>query len=169
MKNGRFILTIAAVVIINILAFWAWFYFVSAIWSQTTTIKAEKQKMAATEEELKNAALLKNLVNEVQNDKEAIDSFFINKDTAINFIENLESIADKANVSSSVGSSNIDEAADNLNLQINLKGEFSQIFQYLTLLENTHYIIDVTRLNLLKSNKIWEASLEISLRGFRKT
>ncbi len=170
MKERNFIVTIIIVILINILALCLWFYLLSFIKEQSNMINDEREKLAMNEKELQNATSLKGLINEINDDKKIIDTFFINKESAINFIENLESIARQTGASVKIENANIEGAGgDSFSFQINLEGEFRQIFQYLILMENTHYLIDVKKTTLIKSDKNWQADFEILLKGFGQT
>lgn len=170
MKNKNFIVTIFLILLLNGLALGGWLYFIFTIKEQNRAVKEERQKLAINEKTFQNANSLKALMSEVAEKKQLIDSFFLNRESAINFIENLELIAKQTDVSIKIGNVSIKNTEKEiLNLQFNLSGDFKQVFHYLVLLENLPYLIDVERINFRKAGEKWQADFEISLSGFKET
>lgn len=171
MKSKKFIITIILIILLNGVALAGWLYLFSILKGQNDLAKEEQQKIAVSEKKFQNSNSLKGLMNEIVGEKQKIDSVFLDKENIINFIENLESIADKTGASIKISSININnQDKKGLSLQFKLAGNFNQLFQYLVLLENLPYLIDIERVDFrnLAPNE-WEANFEILVNSFMET
>ncbi len=168
MKNKKFITTIVLVVLLNGAVLAGWLYLFSNLKKQNNFIREERQKILVSDKKLENSSSLKILMDEIVDKKQKIDSAFLNKESVVNFIENLESIAGKTGASIKIGNINIDnQEKKGLSLQFNLTGNFNQLFHYLILLENLPYLINIERMDFKKlAPNEWGADFEISVNSF---
>jgi len=168
MKNKKFIITIVLVVLLNGAVLAGWIYLFSNFKKQNNFIKEERQKILVSDKKLENSNSLKALMNEIVDEKQKIDSVFLDKESIINFIENLESIAGKTGASIKIGNINIDnQDKKGLSFQFNLTGNFNQLFHYLILLENLPYLINIERMDFKKlAPNEWGANFEILVNSF---
>lgn len=171
MKNKKFITTIILVVLLNGVVLAGWLYLFSSLKKQNNFIKEKQQKILVSDKKLENSNSLKVLMNEIVDEKQKIDSAFLDKESIINFIENLESISGKTGASIKIGNINIDNQEEKgLSLQFNLTGNFNQLFHYLILLEELPYLINIERMDFKKlvPNE-WKADFEILVNSFMRT
>jgi hypothetical protein len=171
MKNKKFITTIILVVLLNGTALTGWLYLFSNFKKQNNFIKEEQQKILVNDKKLENSNSLKALMNEITDEKQKIDSAFLDKESIINFIENLESIAGKTGASIKIGNINIDnQEKKSLSFQFNLTGNFNQLFHYLILMEKLPYLINIERMDFKKlAPNEWGANFEILVNSFTGT
>lgn len=167
MKNKKFITTIVLVVLLNGAVLAGWLYLFSNLKKQNNFIKEERQKILVSDKKLENSNSLKTLMNEIIEEKQKIDSVFLDKESIINFIENLESIAGKTGASIKIGNINDNQEKKGLSLQFNLTGNFNQLFHYLILLEKLPYLINIERMDFKKlAPNEWGANFEILVNSF---
>jgi Tfp pilus assembly protein PilO len=168
MNNKKFIITIILIFLLNGAALAGWLYLFSNLKKQNNFIKEEQQKILVSDKKLENSNSLKTLMNEIIDEKQKIDSVFLDKDSVVNFIENLESIAGKTGASIKIGNINIDsQKKKGLSLQFNLTGNFNQLFHYLILVEKLPYLINIETMDFKKSaSNEWEADFEILVNSF---
>jgi Tfp pilus assembly protein PilO len=167
MKNKKFITTIVLVVLLNGAVLAGWLYLFSNLKKQNNFIKEERQKILVSDKKLENSNSLKTLMNEIIEEKQKIDSVFLDKESIVNFIENLESIAGKTGASIKIGNINDNQEKKGLSLQFNLTGNFNQLFHYLILLEKLPYLINIERMDFKKlAPNEWGANFEILVNSF---
>ncbi|MCX6731873.1 MAG: hypothetical protein NTX55_02715 [Candidatus Parcubacteria bacterium] len=171
MKNKKFITTIVLIVLLNGAVLAGWLYFFSNLKQQNNFIKEERQKILVSDKKLENSGSLKILMNEITGEKQKIDSAFLDKETIVNFIEKLESIAGKTGAAIKIGNINMDNQNEKgLSLQFNITGNFNQLFHYLILLENLPYSINIEKMDFKKlAPNNWEADFEIIVNSFMET
>ena len=164
MKNKKFIATTILIVLLNGAVLAGWLYFFSNLKKQDNLIKEERQKLLASDKKLENSDSLKVLMNEIIDEKQKIDSAFLNEGSIVNFVEKLESIAGKTGAAIKIG--NINEE-NGLSLQFNITGNFNQLFHYLILLEKLPYLINIERMDFKKlAPNEWGANFEILVNSF---
>jgi sRNA-binding regulator protein Hfq len=157
MKNKKIIITVVLIALLNGIVLTGWIYFLSVIKNQADMITEIRSQIAVNEKKAESDRSLKNLMTEIAVEKQKIDSVFLDKQSIIKLIEELESIANKTGTSIDIGSVN----------SFSLKGNFSQLFHYLVLLENIPYTININKMSLQQQGKdIWRANFEISLISF---
>lgn len=157
MKNKKIITTFILVIVLNGVALAGWFYLLSVVDGKFNAINEIRSKIIINDAKIQEGSLLKKSIAEVAGEKQKIDSIFLDKQSVIKLIEELESIANKTGASIDIGSINM----------FSLKGKFSQIFHYLVLLENIPYAISIDKMNFQKQEKnMWQANFEISLNSF---
>ena len=168
MKNKKFIITIVLMVLLTGAVLAGWIYLFANFKKQNNFIKEERQKILVSDKKLENSNSLKALMNEIVDEKQKIDSVSLDKESIINFIENLESIAGKTGASIKIGNINIDnQEKKGLSFQFNLTGNFNQLFHYLILLENLPYLINIERMDFKKlAPNEWGANFEILVNSF---
>ena len=168
MKNKKFIITIILIILLNGVVLAGWLYLFSSLKKENNFIKEKRQEILANDKKLENSNSLKILMNEIVDERQKIDSAFLDKESVVNFIEKLELIADRTDASIKIGKINIDnQERGGLYLQFDLTGNFNQLFHYLVLLENLPYLINIEKMDLknLAPNR-WAADLEISTDSF---
>lgn len=171
MKDKKFIITIALIVLLNGIVLAGWLYLFSYLEKQNDLIREERQRILMNEKKLENNRSLKDLMNKIADEKQKIDSVFLDKENIINFIESLESVSGKTGASIKIGNINIDNRKEkNVFLQFSLTGDFVRLFHYLVLLENLPYLINIEKTGLKKAaSNEWRADFEVSVNSFTGT
>lgn len=169
MKNKKFIATIVLVIFMNMLAISVWFYFFLALKKHNEAILEIRRNTLINDKKSDNNKILKNLISEIANERQKIDSVFLSQENIIKLVRELEANADRAGAEIDLGNINISEdGKKNPRIQFSLKGKFNQIFHYVVLLENMPYIVSVDKAHFEKdlSSGGWRGSFEISLNNF---
>lgn len=134
----------------------------------------QKQNEWQVEENRRNE--IKNLERSVKNlaqEKKELDSHFVSSDDPVDFLNNLELMASSVGALAEVNT--VGTVENNSTLIINLKvnGSFDSLFRFLTLLENSFYIIEVQSLSLNTAisevknlNPKWDMNLQVKLITF---
>lgn len=135
---------------------------------------AQKQSEWQIEENRRNE--IKNLERSVKNlaeEKKDLDSHFVASDDPVAFLNSLESMALSVGAVaevSTVGTNN------NAGLVVNLRatGGFDSLYKFLTLIENSHYIMEIQNMAMstnvpeIKSTNVskWDMSVQLKLTTF---
>jgi tetrahydromethanopterin S-methyltransferase subunit B len=157
MKNKKIITTFILVILLNGAVLAGWFYLLSVIDGKFNEINEIRSKIIINDAKIQEGSSLKKSIAEVAEEKQKVDSIFLDKQSVIKLIKELESIANKTGASIDIGSINM----------FSLKGRFSQLFHCLVLLENIPYAISIDKMDFQKQEKdMWQANFEISLNSF---
>ncbi len=172
MKKNKFIITITVVVLVNAAALGAWFYLFSALGQEDSNIFEIQGKALVNDENSKRYKELDIFMDKTADERKILDSVFLDKESIIKIIEELEANAEKTGVAIKLGNINIGEnKTQKPSLNFSLNGDFNQIFHYLLLLENMPYSVEVKKTQLQKEGKVgaqskWNAEFEILLNNF---
>lgn len=171
MNKKKIIITVITIILLNAIALGAWFYLFYTIEKQNNFVKEGQKKLLISEKNFENNKSLNNLINEISNEREKINSAFVDKDSIINFVERLEALGSETGASVKIESINTDiKDKKGLYIRFSLKGDFNQLFKYLNLTEDLPYLINVEKINLRNSTSDeWTATFEILVKSFIKT
>ncbi|MFH1200949.1 MAG: hypothetical protein V1484_01305 [bacterium] len=122
-------------------------------------------------------ASLTQTLQKIISDRILLENHFIKNSDIVPLLNIIERLAQEAGVSSQIDS--IDTQTDKAELIIELKasGRFEAIYKFLTLLENSPYVLDFRSMNIHKmpspvvpdkniANASWEVVLKIQLLSF---
>jgi len=120
---------------------------------------------------------LDRVLQKIAPDRVLLESHFIKSSDVVPFLNMIEKLGEEAGVSSQINSVNV--KVDNSELVVGLKasGRFEAIYKFLTLLENSPYVLDFISMDIHKispqvvpdknvNNASWEAVFKIQLLSF---
>lgn len=152
----------AAFIIIGIIALiFVIFFSFEAIKKSSEDFISQKKALAEIEFKTENFADMEKIYQNYKTNLEKIDLLFIEKDTPIEFIEFLERNASNCLLSTNLSSLSFQKTDkdtekipwDFLNLQMGIEGTFPDFLKFLEKLENSPYLIEVSNLNIRKTQK----------------
>lgn len=146
--------------------------------------KGNLNKIAELEETLQEEISKRNEVEtlndyflSIQEEKISLESHFVQTSDVVPFLNTLESLADNVGAKTEVKSINV--AKDNTGLIVDLKntGTFSQIYKFITLLENAPYELEFISVELAnaptkedlennRNSERWEVLIKAKLISF---
>lgn len=103
-----------------------------------------------------------------------LDSHFVEKDNVVPFLAYLENLGNPIGVKTEINSvsSADDGGGESVSANLNIQGNFSGVYKYITLLENAKYEIEILSLEMKRQdptgvpNPKWGASIRIRLLSF---
>lgn len=161
--SKKFLAAILIIIIINLSFLLVWIYLYLKINDRNNHILEIKKEIISIKENLNNIESLEKLLASISIEKDIINSVFLEKDNIVEFIEQLESLAEETNVLLELTS------GDTSKFNLTLYGEFKDIFRYITLLENMTYWISLESLDIKEQMKKvgpWQADIEVLLTSF---
>ena len=118
---------------------------------------AQRKAVANLEANFENQKNLKNVFQDYELNFKKFEDFYIEQEAPIEFFEFLEDKAKHCSLSIEISSSSIQEPEEDenkyLNLQMRLQGNEQNFMKFLEQVESSHYLIEVTGLNLNKANR----------------
>jgi Tfp pilus assembly protein PilO len=122
-------------------------------------------------------ASLNQMLQKIAPDRALLENHFIKSSDVVPFLNIIENLAKESGVSVQIDS--VDAKIDNTELTVGLKvsGRFEAIYKFLTLLENSPYVLDFMSMDIHKllspvvsdknvNNTNWEAVFQIQLLSF---
>ena len=105
---------------------------------------------------------------DIEDDRATIDAAFIDPQTQVRFIEDLERMADRAGVALSIESASLPQSADGYpSFRLTASGSFSDVYRFLALLETMKFFIAFDGVQLKKADKQpWSAAIQFQLLSF---
>ncbi len=175
--NKKLTLSIVLAVAVNIAAIFGWLFVFFEIQKSQKSILEAQAEIYQADRRLSNVGPLGALLKDTEKDKEKIESAFLNSQNLVGFIEKLESLGRKTETDVAVKSIKLPDQSEikEPHFEIQVRGSFRDLFQYIFLLENLPYQISFERINLIKpeaskeakkTSKNWEADLEISILSY---
>lgn len=143
---------------------------ISVIRSETAVKEAEWQEEEGRRAEIKN---LERSVKNLAKEKAELDSHFVSKDDPVDFLNSLETMASGVGATAEVSTVGDDSNNSGLVINLNATGSFDSIFRFLTLIENSFYMMEVQNLTLNSGSvdvktklPVWTMSLQLRLITF---
>jgi len=131
-KNFFMILGVCIIVLASI--YGALFYIIESKIKHTSSLIQELESAVQREKEFR---ILNRIIVNTEEEREKLDTYFINPDKIVSLIERVESFGERANVAVSFDSIHIrGEAKKRLNLSLKTEGDFDDTFYFLTLFES---------------------------------
>jgi len=105
---------------------------------------------------------------DIEDDRATIDAAFIDPQTLVRFIEDLERMADRAGVALSIESASLPQSVDGYpSFRLTASGSFSGVYRFLALLETMKFFIAFDGVQLKKADKQpWSAAIQFQLLSF---
>ncbi|MDD5032920.1 MAG: hypothetical protein PHC85_02280 [Candidatus Pacebacteria bacterium] len=173
MGKGRkkFIISLALIALLNMALVSAIYFLLSAEYKKKAKVDELKTSILINEKRIENTKRLEDQLAEAKEEKEKIESVFLDKDNLIKFIQELESLAKIANVDMEMKSVEMGFGSVGAKpfFSFTAAGDFSDIYRFLVLIENDPYQIKISRLQLqnLVEGKKWEAGFSVRLLSFK--
>lgn len=117
----------------------------------------------------KNLRFLKGVLKETVVEREKVESYFVDNDMVVGFIEKIESLGISADVALDLRGVSVEgDQKKVLKLDFKILGSFENIFYFLTLLENLPYKIQFTEAFMVRSSDSndWEGNFKMNLLSF---
>lgn len=187
MKNTKFIIAILFFLTVNILAAGLWYYSFAIMTEKNDEFIEIRKKIKLDENKAEDAAAFKQAAAAAMPDKNIIDSVFLNNQETVKFVESMETMAAAAGVELKIskledssgaeqkggGIQQIKDASGNvlkrasLELQEIVTGSFKNVFAFLTMLENSPFVVVVKDLSLeeIEAQK-WQAVIGAKANNF---
>ncbi len=148
---------------------------VSALTNETESIIKKETKLRS----------VKKLVRDIERERNIIDSYFITNDNIVDFIEIIENFGKRNGLSIEITSVKVDDinsvlekkvkTGELLYVNFKTKGHFGELFQFLSILENLPFKIDLLNIDFKKPSGIsgqdkdmnlWSGFFNISVAKF---
>lgn len=94
-------------------------------------------------------------------ERKNLPSYFITEDKILDFIDSVEDIERISSTTMNLSSISKDESSDHIKVNVEIKGEWSNVRRGLSLLENLPYSINIDNMNLSNTSEVWTMSLSI--------
>ncbi|MEW5907815.1 MAG: type 4a pilus biogenesis protein PilO [Patescibacteria group bacterium] len=164
MSNKKFIISIILVVFLDLLALFAVFYFYLRIENQIIILNKIPQDLFLAENKEQNIKILKREIEEIKEQWKEVNSIFLDKESTVSFIENLESTGKKLGLEVKFDSIDFaDKKTEKPILNLHAEGSFSNVFQFIVLLGNLPNSIVLKELRLSKISELWRGDFKILL------
>lgn len=169
-EKTKFILTLFAVLIFCVASVSGCYLLYNSVSVKRQGITGLKSGIFEYESRIRNAKTLGESLAKVEKQRQEIDRVLYGG-SIVNFIEELEYLAEKTGVDLKIMSIDSSErVSKGLIFRLNLDGTFLRLYHFLFLLENEHFQVELGRLffNRAEKGNIWTADLDVKLLNFNK-
>jgi len=168
--NKKFILSIVIISFLFLLSISSAYFLDSNIKSKEQILSEKQDQLFLIEEKIKNATLLEERLTNTREDYLGLKSIFVKKDNIVDFIKNIEYLAQKADIELEIKKADIPKENGSPYFTLNTEGSFSDTYYYILLLENGSYYTKLDEVRIWKTEKdkkqVWTANLELELLNF---
>lgn len=171
MKNikNKFVVSIILVVSVNLLLFFVVVFLWNGISSKKKLVLDIKEQLVLYEKRIDHVNQLEQILEETEEARLKIEPLFVDEDSMVVFIEELESLADNVGVELEIkGVRFVGEDKKPL-FTLSANGSFENIYYFITLLENMTYIAEFSKVDIDKGSgpDNWASLLELKLLSFK--
>ena len=172
--NKKFNLTVAASILLSLAFLAGWWLIFSSIRSKSYDLKKIQSDLSVAAKRSERIRTLEKTMRDWEEKNEKIKGAFVTSREIVKVIEGLEDIASKTNAAIKIENVAAPEGGSP-SFQFSVSGEFSDLFQYLTLLENMPYEIAIAEARMQKSagevsakdkKYPWEGKFKIKLLSY---
>lgn len=116
----------------------------------------------------------------IEKEKELLETHFAKSSNVVPFLDSIESLGKKVDVSAEVVLVDVPKEGDNLLINMEVLGSFEKIYKYLLLLENSSYELEIISFDVEKNDSsgggavkkegtsVWKAQIKMKLLSFIK-
>ncbi len=169
-EKTRFILTVLMVSgICAVFALGCYLLYESAD-NKRQNILVLKNELLKYEGRTRDTKILEKTLVSVESRRRQIEGILYGG-SLVNFIEELEYLAKKAEVDLEIISVDFNQkSSDEPVFRLNLGGSFLRLYHFIYLLENEHFQVELGKLflNRMEENSLWNANLEVGFLSFNK-
>lgn len=169
-SNKNFIITVAVVVVLNISLILLSGFLFRAIGLKKTAFFETKDRIVSCEKRIKANAEIEKFFNETESDRSKLKATFLGEEDMINFIKELEYLAEETKVAMVMKGVNMPSGVGQKPVfTFSLVGSFQDIYRYFRLLENDRYRSGFRGVYFGKAGEgtSWEANLELDFLSFK--
>lgn len=169
-SKNKFIINIVLVVFFNLLLLLLVIFLWRAADLKRNLVLDIKKQLALYERRIDHINRLEETLRRTKENYSKIESMFIEEDSMVSFIEELESLAKNADVNLKIkGIRFVGEQDKKPVFTLVISGSFKDIYYYFTLLENMIYKIEFDKASIEKFSETegWESFLELRLLSFK--
>jgi len=169
-KTKQIFETVMVMTIIALIAYIVLFIQIKEKNEIVSALTNEAESIVQKETKLRS---VKNLVRDIERERNIIDSYFITDDNIVDFIEIIENLGKKNGLSIEITSVKVDNIDSDIEKKIKMgellrvnfktKGHFSELFQLLSVLENLPFKIDLLNIDFSKSAGVLNRDKNINL------
>lgn len=149
LSKYKSIIPVIALLLIDAALLAVWIYLPISIDNRIVAANDLKQQIKAAELRIEGRHDLKKLVEDATDKKKIIDGVFLNSNSLVTLVEQLEAAGRSAGVAVNITSADSPTGAvSRPSFKLSVGGELSKVFRFLMLLENLPNRVDVT-------NAVW--------------
>lgn len=162
------------IIIANILIIYGWWWFFNKINKEKESILNIRTAFKGAETKINNLKHLENILDSVEEDSRLIANSFIDEKNLVLFIQELERVADTANVELEVVGASVPTSIEELGPKfiINVSGDFDDVYRYIALLQKVPNQILFDKLYIYQTKsqdaneEFWRAQIELKILSY---
>jgi len=172
-KETKHLITAGSVMLATLFAYGALFFFIQEKMSETADLVLKKEDEGMR---MVHIRALEKSLKETASEREKISSYFVRKNEAVQFIERIEELGRRSNLSLSLQNVSVADKEKVFRLNANAEGRFEDMMYFLELLPNLPYKISLEAANMRGKLEgagpeegrpgIWSGSFTIVLESF---
>ena len=170
MIKSNLLKALIMIFIIDAAALAGWWRFYRGINNMSSSLDILREEVLVAETKQKNIKLLAQTLDTISEKKSKIDTVFIDEQSVVRFIEDLEEVASTAGVSLEIASASLptQTGAGGPSFDLKLGGSFGRLLKFLTMIEKTSYQlkIETASFGALEEGR-WSLQLKLQLLSYK--
>lgn len=163
-----------SIIILNILIVYGWWWFFDRINQEKENILNIRTAFSGVEEKINNLKHLESILDSVESDSVLITNSFIDKKNLVLFIEEMERVADTANVDLEVVGASVPTNIEELGPKfiMNVSGDFDDVYRFIALIKNIPHQILFDKIYFYQTKsqdtdeEFWRAQIELRILSY---
>ncbi|MBI5045541.1 MAG: hypothetical protein HZC14_00850 [Candidatus Niyogibacteria bacterium] len=160
--------------LVNIVAVLAWLFIFNKILMEKNQILSVRYQLDEVRLKVNSIKNLEDLLKDIEKDRGSINDSFIGEKDLVQFIKELERVADLSGVSLQVGNANVPRDQKDLGPSFSLvaRGNFDGVRRFVSLIGSIPYQVLFETATIQKSTQLinkketWEARLDVKVLSF---
>lgn len=168
-RNKKVLIALGSVLLVNFVLFSFVYLLFREAQAKRHQAALNKRQLLAIEKRIENAKNIEKVLEQRQTEQGRISSLYLSKESIIDFIEELEFLAQKSDAVLETKSIAFPQNNKGFpRFSLSLTGSFPAIYKYLLLLEKDRYQVILEKVYIKKSRlgEDWESNMEIRFLNF---
>lgn len=175
MKEGKnkMLESVSCVVFLNLALASGLLFLLYSIDGERDSIESMQEQLVLYERRIESVKELERVLSNTSSQQVEVKSTFLDKESLVNFIEELEYLSENSNLILDMRGVNMPDDKNSINekprFSFSVLGAFADIYKYIALLENDRYRTNFEKVFIQKAQEDgdWKASIELQLTSYQ--
>lgn len=171
--KNKMLESVAYVAFLNVVLVGGLLFLIYSIKEERESVDSIREQLSLYERRIESVKELEKILSDTSSQQAEIKSVFLDKESIVNFIEELEYLSENGNLVLDMKGVNMPDDENLINekpsFSFSVSGAFADIYRYVALLENDRYHMNFEKVFIQKAQggDVWEANIELQLLSYQ--